>query len=63
MSEADIADCWRVVGEWRSTLFLLIMKEFSKHESMFGWFVRRTSDTLIYVKAVLERQRSFLGYF
>lgn len=25
------------VGEWRSTLFLLIMKEFSKHESMFGW--------------------------
>ena len=30
---------------------------------MFSWFVRRTPDTFIYVKAVLERQRSFLGYF
>ena len=38
-------------------------KEFRGHESMFGWFVRRTLDTFIYVKAVLERQESFLGHF
>ena len=26
-----------------------------EHESMFSWFIRRTSDTFIYVIAVLER--------
>lgn len=26
---------------------------------MFSWFVRRTPDTFIYVKAILEGQRSF----
>ena len=39
------------------------MKEIRGHESMFSWFVRRTPDTFIYVKAILEGQRSFLGHF
>ena len=30
------------------------MKEIRGHESMFSWFVRRTPDTFIYVKAILE---------
>ena len=34
------------------------MKEIRGHESMFSWFVRRTPDTFIYVKAILEGQRS-----
>lgn len=39
------------------------MKEFREYESMFGWFVRRTPDTFVHVKAVLEKQGSFLGTF
>ena len=39
------------------------VKEIRGHESMFSWFVRRTPDTFIYVKAILEGQRSFLGHF
>ncbi len=33
------------------------MKENRGHESMFSWFVRRKSDTFIYVKAVLVFDR------